>query len=170
MNRSRNKKDKTPLFINGQWQARSQDLEKGGGGYLKSEKSANDLDPNFLAETDFSAKFGNPNVFSAHIQVISKKKKKKKGLHRFQDWFFGQNRISRRFFRPNSGDLQKKKKVFTDFETDFLAKVGNTRPTSKNRTFKGGLFSDGGLFSIFHHKLASKAPKTCDFAYFTSQW
>ena len=28
----------------------------------------------------------------------------------------------------------------------------------------------GGLFSIFHIKLASKAPKTCDFAYFTSQW
>ena len=28
----------------------------------------------------------------------------------------------------------------------------------------------GGLFSIFHKKSASKAPKTCDFAYFTSQW
>ena len=28
----------------------------------------------------------------------------------------------------------------------------------------------GGLFSIFHKKSASKAPKTCDLAYFTSQW
>ena len=28
-------------------QARSQDLEKGGGAILKEEKSANDLDPNF---------------------------------------------------------------------------------------------------------------------------
>ena len=28
----------------------------------------------------------------------------------------------------------------------------------------------GGLFSIFHTKSASKAQKTCDFAYFTSQW
>ena len=28
----------------------------------------------------------------------------------------------------------------------------------------------GGLFSIFLKKSASKAPKTCDFAYFTSQW
>ena len=28
----------------------------------------------------------------------------------------------------------------------------------------------GGLFSIFHIKSASKAPKTGDFAYFTSQW
>ena len=28
----------------------------------------------------------------------------------------------------------------------------------------------GGLFSIFLRKSASKAQKTCDFAYFTSQW
>ena len=28
----------------------------------------------------------------------------------------------------------------------------------------------GGLFSVFHKKLASKPQKTCDFAYFTSQW
>ena len=28
----------------------------------------------------------------------------------------------------------------------------------------------GGLFSIFHKKSASKAQKTCHFAYFTSQW
>ena len=33
-----------------------------------------------------------------------------------------------------------------------------------------GCFPIGGLFSIFHKKSASKAPKTCDFAYFTSQW
>ena len=34
----------------------------------------------------------------------------------------------------------------------------------------GALFAWGGLFSIFHRKSASKAQKTCDFAYFTSQW
>ena len=28
----------------------------------------------------------------------------------------------------------------------------------------------GGLFSIFYRKSASKAQKTCDFAYFTTQW
>ena len=28
----------------------------------------------------------------------------------------------------------------------------------------------GGLFSIFHKKSALKAPKTCDFAFFTNQW
>ena len=31
-------------------------------------------------ETDFSAEFGNSNVFFAQNQVVSKKKKKKKGL------------------------------------------------------------------------------------------
>ena len=45
------------------------------------------------------------------------------------------------------------------------------RPISQIQTFQGGgCFPMGGLFSIFHKKSASKAPKTCDFAYFTSQW
>ena len=35
---------------------------------------------------------------------------------------------------------------------------------------RGGCFPMGGLFLIFHKKSASKAPKTCDFAYFTSRW
>ena len=47
------------------------------------------------------------------------------------------------------------------------------RPISQIQTFEGGLFfygGGGGLFSVFHKKSASKAQKTCDFAYFTSQW
>ena len=32
-------------------------------------------------ESDFSAEVGNSTVFFAQIQVVSKKKKKKKGLH-----------------------------------------------------------------------------------------
>ena len=68
---------------------------------------------------------------------------KKKGLHRNWDWFFGRNRKFKRFFRPYH-DL-----VLHNFGTQFPM---------------------GGLFSIFHQKSASKAPKTCDFAYFTSQW
>ena len=84
-------------------------------------------------ETDFSAEIRNSKVFSAQNQVVSKKKKKKKkGLHRSCDWFFGQIR--------------------------------------KFKRFRGAVFLWGGLFSIFHTKSASKAPKTCDFAYFTSQW
>ena len=35
---------------------------------------------------------------------------------------------------------------------------------------RGAVFLWGELFSIFHKKSASKAPKTCNFAYFTSQW
>ena len=86
-------------------------------------------------------------------------KKKKKGLHRFWDWFFGQKRKFKRFFRPISGDLQKKKRKRS---SPILRLV--FRPISENQMF------EGGLFSIFHQKSASKAPKTCDFAYFTSQW
>ena len=39
-------------------------------------------------------------------------------LHQNWDWFFGRNRKFKRFFRPKSGGLQKKK-VFTKIETDF---------------------------------------------------
>ena len=49
-------------------------------------------------ETDFSGKIGNSNAFPAQKQMISKKKK---GLHRNWDGFFGQKRIFKRFFRPN---------------------------------------------------------------------
>ena len=53
-------------------------------------------------ETDFSAEIGNSNVFSARIQVVSKKKKEK-GLHRNWDWFFGQ---IRKFKRLRGGCFQ----------------------------------------------------------------
>ena len=49
-------------------------------------------------ETDFSAEIGNSNVFSARIQVVSKKKKEK-GLHRNWDLFFGQIRKFKRLRR-----------------------------------------------------------------------
>ena len=68
------------------------------------------------------------------------------------------------FFRPKLGDLQKKKKVFAKIETDILSNFANS-------DVWGGLFlNGGGLFSIFHIKSTSKAQKTCNFAYFTSQW
>ena len=101
------------------------------------------------------------------------------------------------FFRPKVGDLQKKKKkVFAKIQSDFSAEIQNSnvfsaqneviskkkkkglrqnsgRFFSQFRKFKrlrGGSFRMGGLFFIFHRKSASKAQKTCDFAYFTSQW
>ena len=64
----------------------------------------------------------------------------------------------KRFFSPKSGGLQKKKKSSPKLRLIF-------RPKSEIQTFKGGCFPLGGLFSIFHKKSASNAPKTCDFAY-----
>ena len=84
--------------------------------------------------------------------------------------------------------------VCPKIETKFLGKLGNSKvfsaqnqvvsknkrssptlslifcPISLIQTLEGGLFSYGGLFSIFLKKSASKAPKTRDFPYFTSQW
>ena len=153
-------------------QARSQDLEKGGGGYFERvRKVQTTLTRIFIVLESVS------HGFSENQGGISQKsrnfkhftcpkwgnlKKKKKGLHRFWDWFFGQNRKFQSFFLPISGDLQKKKKKRS---SPILRLV--FRPKSENRTFEGGCFPMGGLFSIFHQKSASKAPKTCDFA--TSQ-
>ena len=93
------------------------------------------------------------------------RKIKKKGLHRNWDWFFGRNRKFERFFRPKSGGLQKKKKTGLHRNWDWFF-----GPYRKSKRLRGGCFPMGGLFSIFHKKSASKPPKTCDFAYFTSQW
>ena len=74
------------------------------------------------------------------------------------------SRKFKRFFRPISGDLKKKKKGLRQNLGRFFFQF---------RMFKRlreGSFRMGGLFSIFHRKSASKAQKTCDFAYFTSQW
>ena len=90
-------------------------------------------------ETDFSAKIGNSNVFSAQKQVIFKKKRSSPKL--------------RLIFRPKS-------EIQTLFQAESRHVLHNF----------GTQFPLGGLFSIFHQKSASKAPKTCDFAYFTSQW
>ena len=116
----------------------------------------------------------------------------------------------KRFFRPKSGGLQKKKKkrkkrslpklrlifwpkseIQTFFPPKFRWSPKKKRSSPKLRLiFRlkseihtlfqaasrhvlhnfGTHFLMGELFSIFHQKSASKAPKTCDFAYFTSQW
>ena len=123
-------------------QARSQDLEKGGGGaILKEWEKCKRPWPEFSLflnqfhtvcpeiKTEFLGKLGNSNGFSAKIRWSPKKKKR---------------------------SSPKLRLIF--------------RPKSEFQTFEGGLCSYGGLFSIFDKKSASKAPKTCDFAYFTSQW
>ena len=95
--------------------------------------------------------------------MISKKKKKRSSSKfrvLFRPKFKG-------IFLPSLDDLQKKKKRKRSSPKLRLI----FRPILQIQTFEGGLFSNGGgLFSIFHIKSASKAQKTCDFAYFTSQW
>ena len=97
------------------------------------------------------------------------------------------------FFRPKTGGLRKKKrsspklspirnsKVFS-VQKQVVSKKKRSSPKlrlifrpkseiQRFQEFKGGCFlMGGGLFSIFHKKSASKALKTCDFEYFTSQW
>ena len=110
-------------------------------------------------ETNFLGKLGNSKLFSAQNQVVSEKKK---GLRRNWVWFFGRIPKFKAFFRPKSGGLQKKG---LRQNSDWF--FGQIR---KFKRLRGAVFLWWGLFSIFHTKSASKAPKTCDFAYFTSQW
>ena len=139
-------------------QARSQDLEKGGL-FWKSEKSANDLDPNshcsWISFTRFVRKLRQISRKGRKFKGFFRPKSgglQKKSLHRNWDWFFGRNQV-----------VSKKKGLHRSWDWFF----GQIR---KFKRFRGGCFPIGGLFSIFHTKSASKAPKTCDFAYFTSQW
>ena len=123
--------------------------------------------------TEFLGKLGNSIVFSAQNQVVSKKKKKK-GLHRNWDWFFGQNRKFKRFSFLKQVVSNKKKRSSPKLRLIFRPKLEiQTLFQAASRHILhnfGTQFPLGGLFSIFHQKSASKAPKTCNFAYFTSQW
>ena len=125
-------------------QARSQDLEKGGGGYFERVRSV---------QTTLTRIF-------IDLESVSD------GLFEIWDEMSRKDRKFKRFFRPKLGDLQKKKKKKG-------LRQNSGRFFSQFRKFKrlrGALFVWGGLFSIFHKKSASKAQKTCDFTYFTSQW
>ena len=56
---------------------------------------------------------------------LKPKPQKFRCLHQSWEWFFGRYRKFKRFFRPKSGGLQKKKKkVFTKLESDFSAEIG----------------------------------------------
>ena len=68
------------------------------------------------------------------------------------------------FFPPKIRWSPKKKKGLRQNTGRFFFQF------RKFKRMRGGSFRMGGLFSIFHRKSASKAQKTCDFAYFTSQW
>ena len=135
-------------------QARSQDLERGGGFFERERKVQTTLTRIFIVLESES------HDLSKNCDGISRKPRK-----------------FNRYFSPKTGGLQKKKKKKRYSPNLSLI----FRPKSEIQTFFhaasrhilynfGTQFPLGGLFSIFNQKSASKAPKTCDYAYFTSQW
>ena len=96
------------------------DPENFGGGGFEAQNLKNS-DVFTKTESDFSAEIGNSNVFFAQIQVVSKKQKK--DLYQNWDWFFGRNRKLKRFFRPNSGGLQKIKGLHQNLDWFFAGLV-----------------------------------------------
>ena len=114
-------------------QARSQDLEKGVL-FWKSEKSANDLDPNFhwswISFTRFVRKLRRNFSESSEIQT---------------------------FFPPKirwSPKKKLKKKVFTEIETDFLVEIGDSN------VWGGAVFLwGGGAIFNFSQKIGLKSTK-----------
>ena len=100
-------------------QARSQDLEKGGGLFWKNKKCANDLDSNFHWSWISFRRFvqnlrrnvsEKSEIHSFFPRKVGWSPKKKKGLRQNSEWFFGRNPKFKGFFRPKLGGLQKKNK------------------------------------------------------------
>ena len=105
-------------------------------------------------------------------------------LHQSWEWFFGRNRKFKRFFRPKSGGLQKKKKkkVFTRIETDFAAGFVTFRSVGGDASRNGAeLFKIEADFSakIVTFRLVggdASPPKSAtggaclNFAYFSMQF
>ena len=89
-------------------------------------------------------------------------KKKQRSSPKFRVIFRPKSEIQR-FFPPKIRWSPKKKGLCQNWDWYFVQ-------FRKFRRLRGGCFRMGGLFSIFHIKSASKAQKTCDLAYFTSQW
>ena len=190
---SNSQKSPPPLQIPGYApdcrQARSQDLEKGGGAILKEWEVCKRPWPKFSLllnqfhtvgtkiETKFLGNLGNSKLFSAQNQMVSKKKKRSSPILRLNFWPKSQIQS---FFLPKIRWFPKKKnkkKVFTDFETEFSAEISNSKlvfaqnqVVSKNikkkvfadfetdcsdqlgnpNVWGGGCFPMGGLFSIFY--------------------
>ena len=158
-------------------QARSQDLEKGGGGgYFETVRSVQTTLTRILIDLE-SVSDGLSEIWDEMSRKFKgffrpklgdlQKKKKKRSSPKFRVIFRPKSKIQTFFppkFRWSPKKKKKKKKVFAKIQGDFSSNF------ACSNVWVGALFVWGGLFSIFHRKSASKAQKTCDFAYFTSQW
>ena len=164
-------------------QARSQDLEKGGGYFKRVRKVQTTLTRIFMSlnqfhtvcpktetkffgklgnskvfsaqnkvvppkkkvfteiESDFSAEIRNSKVFSAQKKVVSKKKKRSSPQLRV---IFRPKSEIQRYFSPKiRWSPKKKKKALTEIESDFSAKIRNSKVfsaqnkvVSKNKKIK----------------------------------
>ena len=148
-------------------QARSQDLEKGGGLFWKSEKCAYDLDSNFhwpwlefhticpKFEMKCLGKIGNSKFFPPKIRWSPKKKKKKK--KKIQSDFSAEIQNSNVFSAQNQVISKKKKKKKKRSSPKFRAIF---LPISQVQTYEGGLFSyGGGYFPFFTENRPQKNKK-----------
>ena len=104
--------------------------------FWKSETTASDLDPTFNC---------------SWIRIT-----------RNWEGFSGQNWKFERFFSPKSGDLPKKKNVFSKIETDFSAKVGNSngfstqkQVISKKKKNWDGFFGQNWKFNGFSGRITA---------------
>ena len=157
------------LCIHNLDQARSQDLEKGGGGYFERvRKVQTTLTQIFIVlnqfhmvcpkiQTKFLGKLGNSKIFSAQNQVASKKKKRSSPNLRL---IFRPKSEIQRFFPPkirwSSKKKKKKKRSSPKLRLIF-------RPNSEIQTFEGGLFSYGGAIFNFSQKIGLKNIKNVQF-------
>ena len=102
------------------------------------------------------------------MQVISKKRKVST---QNQTRFSGRNQKFKVFFWPKSGDFQKKKALHRLWVSSRTKKLHYSGPNNgKFFTTSAPKSLWGGLFSFLEQKSASKALKTCYFAYFSGQW
>ena len=92
------------------------DPENFGGGGFEAQNLKNS-DVFTKIESDFSAEFGNSNVFFAQIQVVSKKKKKKV-FTKIETVFAGFVT-----FRSVGGDASRNGAELFETEADFSAKI-----------------------------------------------
>ena len=115
-------------------QARSQDLEKGGGLFWNIENCANDLDPNFhcswISFTRFFRKlrpnYSESSEFQRYIppKISCSPKKKKEEIHRNWDWFFGRNP---KFKRSRGGCFPKRGAIFNFSQKIWLKTTKNVQ-------------------------------------------
>ena len=125
--------------------------------------------------TEIETDFGQNRKFKRFFCPKTGDLQKKRSLPKLRLIFRPKSEIQT-IFLPKNRWSQKKKRSSPKLRLIFRPKSeiqtlfqAEPQPTCISQLWHPISFG-GGLFSIFHQKSASKAPKTCDFAYFTSQW